>query len=217
MTMKKPLLALILAIALGTSGQVLAYGIEWGDNSSRWANDGECDDPRFSGPGRSGLMNDTHLLSDANDCRRLFEQGQIWLDPTTQGSTTLSRITTPQVVALLQDQGFTNIEVDSDNDIIVRMNGYNVLIFARNNNYTNVKFRFTFGPRTVESLNITLDVLNDWNVSKMFTKAYYRESSGSISLEMDLPLRGGVTLDHISQSIQMFDRSMREFLAHVGA
>lgn len=52
---------------------------EWGDDSSIWANDGECDDPRFDGPGASGVMLDEDLKSDATDCRALFEDGEVTL------------------------------------------------------------------------------------------------------------------------------------------
>ena len=53
--------------------------IEWGDNTSQWANDGECDDPRFAGPGTSALNNDVDRYHDANDCRNLHQQGRIYL------------------------------------------------------------------------------------------------------------------------------------------
>ncbi len=54
--------------------------IMWGNNSSKYANDGECDDARFAGPG----MTDTTLLEsdiqhDASDCRSAYQQGRIHL------------------------------------------------------------------------------------------------------------------------------------------
>lgn len=53
--------------------------IEWGDNTSRWANDGECDDPRFAGPGAAETLLDEDRFHDANDCRNLYMQGRIYL------------------------------------------------------------------------------------------------------------------------------------------
>lgn len=53
--------------------------IEWGDNTSQWANDGECDDPRFAGPGMAQTLLDVDRFHDANDCRSLYERGQIYL------------------------------------------------------------------------------------------------------------------------------------------
>ncbi|WP_185827587.1 hypothetical protein [Halomonas nitroreducens] len=65
--------------ASGVSSGSSAGGIEWGDNTSRWANDGECDDPRFGGPGVHSLNIDEDRYHDANDCRSLYEQGQVYL------------------------------------------------------------------------------------------------------------------------------------------
>ncbi|MGB8714180.1 MAG: hypothetical protein WCD50_13785 [Onishia taeanensis] len=53
--------------------------IEWGDNTSRWANDGECDDPRFAGEGVHSLNVDEDRYHDAVDCQSLYEQGRITL------------------------------------------------------------------------------------------------------------------------------------------
>jgi hypothetical protein len=53
--------------------------IDWGDDSSTWANDGECDDPRFTGPGASNTMLDTDLGRDASDCQAQFEAGGVSL------------------------------------------------------------------------------------------------------------------------------------------
>lgn len=52
-----------------------ASGIEFGDDSSQWAHDGECDDPRFEGPGVAATVLDEDIEADAADCRAAFEQG----------------------------------------------------------------------------------------------------------------------------------------------
>jgi hypothetical protein len=54
--------------------------IIWGDDSSKYSRDGECDDKRFSGAG----MTDTPLLDsdikhDATDCRSAYNQGRLQL------------------------------------------------------------------------------------------------------------------------------------------
>ncbi len=53
--------------------------INYGNNASEWARDGECDDPRFTGPGTDDIMQINDLRSDARDCRALCEAGQVWL------------------------------------------------------------------------------------------------------------------------------------------
>ena len=56
--------------------------IDFGNNTSEWASDGECDDPRFQGPGAADVLLDEDLMRDSKDCRSLYERGRITLDPT---------------------------------------------------------------------------------------------------------------------------------------
>ncbi|GGK34379.1 hypothetical protein GCM10011322_21410 [Salinarimonas ramus] len=51
--------------------------VDFGDDTSRWANDGECDDPRFQGRGMAAVLLDEDAMRDASDCRRLYEEGAI--------------------------------------------------------------------------------------------------------------------------------------------
>jgi hypothetical protein len=53
--------------------------VEFGDDRSEWANDGECDDPRFSGSGSAETLLDEDAYHDATDCRTLYQSGQIQL------------------------------------------------------------------------------------------------------------------------------------------
>ncbi len=43
-------------------------GLVFGDDSGEWANDGECDDPRFIGTAAAESASVSHLLRDASDC-----------------------------------------------------------------------------------------------------------------------------------------------------
>ncbi len=52
---------------------------DFGDDLSRWANDGECDDPRFEGAGSADTLLEVDRGHDANDCRKLFTAGRIAL------------------------------------------------------------------------------------------------------------------------------------------
>ena len=58
---------------------VVLDGINFGDDNGMWANDGECDDPRFEGPGMASYLIDADLFSDASDCKAQYENGQITL------------------------------------------------------------------------------------------------------------------------------------------
>jgi hypothetical protein len=76
-------LVLGLLLSLPGAAQTARVGVEapwFGEDSSRWARDGACDDPRFVGPGMSrGPHADADLGVDGEDCGKLYEQGQVWL------------------------------------------------------------------------------------------------------------------------------------------
>ncbi|MEQ8446717.1 MAG: hypothetical protein RIB57_12600 [Pelagibacterium sp.] len=72
--------ALALALALGAPA--LAQDIDFGDNSSTWADDNQCDDPRFEGPGAALIRSPVDEMRDAADCQAAFEAGEITLAAT---------------------------------------------------------------------------------------------------------------------------------------
>lgn len=51
--------------------------IAFGDDTSSWANDGECDDPRFEGAGMASGPLRENRLADATDCKTLFDEGEV--------------------------------------------------------------------------------------------------------------------------------------------
>lgn len=51
----------------------------WGDDSSEYANDGVCDDPRFEGMGAASILLADDSGRDATDCRRLCEFGLLYV------------------------------------------------------------------------------------------------------------------------------------------
>ncbi|MCH2669622.1 MAG: hypothetical protein MK009_07210, partial [Gammaproteobacteria bacterium] len=58
---------------------MLAQGLTFGDDSSNWARNGECDDPRFEGSGMASYLIDSDRFSDATDCEALFNLGSVSL------------------------------------------------------------------------------------------------------------------------------------------
>ena len=61
-------------------GVDLASGaIDFGDDTSEWAQDGDCDDPRFEGDGMGSFPLHSDRGHDAGDCRRLYDERQIRL------------------------------------------------------------------------------------------------------------------------------------------
>ena len=58
------------------AGSTTLY-LDFGDNSGSYANDGTCDDNRFTGSGRSILTTDSHVRRDAQDCIAAYRAGTI--------------------------------------------------------------------------------------------------------------------------------------------
>ena len=50
-------------------------GIAFGDDSGKWASDGECDDPRFWGGGVADNIESVHVFKDESDCRAAVRKG----------------------------------------------------------------------------------------------------------------------------------------------
>lgn len=70
----------LLALSLAFSQASDAEPPDFGDDSSTWSNDGECDDPRFAGPGMTQTtLLDSDRFADATDCRTAYERGDLWL------------------------------------------------------------------------------------------------------------------------------------------
>ncbi|MBT6202825.1 MAG: hypothetical protein HOI34_03890, partial [Rhodospirillaceae bacterium] len=78
--------SMVELVALGaipddaTVVEVMLYdGIDFGDDHSEWSLDGECDDPRFAGPGMTAtLLLDEDTYHDATDCRDEYADGRLW-------------------------------------------------------------------------------------------------------------------------------------------
>ena len=76
----------IVTLTSGSSGisNSSSRGIDFGNDSSQWSQDGECDDPRFiqvSGRPRNmaTTLREEDKLSDATDCEAAYDRGNIEL------------------------------------------------------------------------------------------------------------------------------------------
>lgn len=79
---------LVASCGLGPIAQAQPTPPDFGDDSSRWARDGECDDPRFEGAGMSeGLSLEDDVGHDATDCRTAWRVGDIALAVIDAGDT----------------------------------------------------------------------------------------------------------------------------------
>lgn len=74
----KFLFAATSLIGLGLPQVAWADSIDFGDDASQFAKDGECDDMRFSGEGMTDtLLIDSDIRHDATDCRVAYQQGRL--------------------------------------------------------------------------------------------------------------------------------------------
>ena len=72
--------AAVLFAPASPSSLLRAQQIDFGDDSSRWAHDGVCDDNRFTGDDEYvGLTGDRYVGHDASDCKDLFNKDRIHL------------------------------------------------------------------------------------------------------------------------------------------
>ena len=53
--------------------------VTFGENTSDYANNEECDDPRFIGPSMAEILLDDDEMRDSADCQAMFEAGTIVL------------------------------------------------------------------------------------------------------------------------------------------
>ena len=77
-TLRTAATAILLTGALpGMAPSAMAQTPDFGDDSSEWARDGECDDMRFIGAGMAAVLNDEDRGHDATDCRVAFAQTRV--------------------------------------------------------------------------------------------------------------------------------------------
>lgn len=85
---------ILCAALLGMPVAGAAQDIRFGDDSGEYANDGECDDPRFRGSGMASGLSKNNRLGDATDCRNAYDDGRIelWDEAKARAATVCSEI-----------------------------------------------------------------------------------------------------------------------------
>lgn len=70
--------ATVLLLASSATAYADDAEVDFGTDDGMWANDDECDDPRFEGPGMTTTtLLEADILNDATDCRTAFEAGNL--------------------------------------------------------------------------------------------------------------------------------------------
>lgn len=105
------------------------------------------------------------------------------------------------------DEGFTDVRIDDDGDVIARMNGYQVIAFVQENDHPVLRYYFA-----IAGTDATLVDLDEWNRERYFTKAYM-DNEGDPVLEMVVNLEGGITVANLRHSIRTYSQALTAFLA----
>lgn len=125
-------------------------------------------------------------------------------------ATVVDTVTPFQVEAMLNDLGYTGTEIDEDGDILLRMQGYNVLVLVGSYDGVYIAMMSAFAGTTA-----TLQDVNIWNQEKRFARAYL-DTDGDPVVEAELDMAGGVTLARVEDFIQTFGQlSLPEFVQTV--
>ncbi len=71
------LVGLTACVEEDTARGAMCSAVNYGNDSSTWAFDNECDDPRFYGPGTDEILLSSDAFRDATDCRNLCYAGLV--------------------------------------------------------------------------------------------------------------------------------------------
>lgn len=118
-------------------------------------------------------------------------------------------ISSAEMKSIIEQEGFPGVTIDGDDDLVVKFQGYDVLVFVRGNDYSSIRYRFA-----ISGSDATLRDVNAWNRSKLFTKASL-DDDGDPVLEMEIDLEGGVRIERIRDSIRSWNESLATFIREV--
>lgn len=118
----------------------------------------------------------------------------------------IETISAQRVVELLGQAGFTGAEIDADQDVLVNMQGYRVLILVGSYQGKNLSMKFALAGTQANHQTV-----NRFDLEKRFGRAYL-DSDGDPVLESDLDLEGGVTEARVLDYFRTFNQLMVHFL-----
>ena len=121
------------------------------------------------------------------------------------------------IAALIRDEGYkAQVGVDGVGDpkITSAIDGsnYTILFYGCTEGANCDSVQFRAGWRM--DGGVTLEVLDDWNTTKRFGKAY-RDDEDDPNLEMNLTMVGGVTRENFLETLDWWGIAVRGFKAHL--
>ena len=137
-----------------------------------------------------------------------------------QESELYGTLTAEQMAAILQDQGYRAVigatadglpEIESG----AQGRSYWVYLYDCNDETPKACTNLTFFTYIEKSDAMTLEAVNDWNLSRRFGRAYL-DQKGNANLSMDIDLIGGVTRANLEDWLLWWDDRIAKFNQHMG-
>lgn len=135
---------------------------------------------------------------------------------TASAQTLLTGADTSEILNAARGYGSATLTTQSNGDpqITGKIEGITYQIYFRNctNNADCEDLNFYLG---FLDLKPTLEVINDWNFNKRFSRAYLDQDKDAC-IEMDLDLVKGVTADYLDSQFGLWAMVVGQFAEHVG-
>jgi hypothetical protein len=105
-------------------------------------------------------------------------------------------------------------QTNGDPQITGKINGISYQVYFRNctDNANCEDLNFYLG---FLDLKPSLEVINDWNLNKRFSRAYL-DPDKDACIEMDLDLVKGVSPEYLDSQFSLWNQILTQFAAHVG-
>ena len=105
-------------------------------------------------------------------------------------------------------------QTNGDPQITGKINGISYQVYFRNctDNANCEDLNFYLG---FLDLKPSLEVINDWNLNKRFSRAYL-DPDKDACVEMDLDLVKGVSPEYLDSQFSLWNQILTQFAAHVG-
>ena len=119
----------------------------------------------------------------------------------------LRQFTIGEVESILRNNGYSAIEQISDRLLAISINGTKYGVFV--DDAGDIQ-----GYYGLNASGVTLEVINDWNRNKRFSRAYLDDVNDPV-LEADLDAAEGVTREQVAWFIKLFIQSSDQFRDHI--
>lgn len=132
-----------------------------------------------------------------------------------QNQQIMDRVSGAEMQAILQEMGYSaELTVDDQGDPLINsnMNGVEFSIYfydCPQGQCAAIQYYAGF------EIQVTPDQLNQWNITRRYGRCYYTAPNDA-RVEVDIPLDGGVTRQHLVESMVLWEIVLQEFMTHIG-